>query len=72
MPTLGSTAQPRSRLIKRGAVRLNPQPVDKERRCAGWGGSAKKKAAFMVLVRLFDNAGLGSEKLEKAMWETME
>ena len=33
---------------------------------------AKKKAAFMVLVRLMKSAGLGSEELEKAMWETME
>ena len=43
----------------------------------GWGRAAgktkaKKKAAFMVLVRLMKSAGLGSEELEKAMWETME
>ena len=43
----------------------------------GWGKAksktaAKKKAAFMVLVRLFDSAGLGSEKLDKMMWKTME
>lgn len=43
----------------------------------GWGKAAgktmaKKKAAFMVLVRLMMSAGLSSEELEHAMWKTME
>ena len=40
----------------------------------GWGRAAgktaaKKKAAFMVLVRLMRSAGLSTEEMEKAMWE---
>ena len=43
----------------------------------GWGRAegkvkAKKKAAFMVLVKLMKSAGLGSEELDDAMWKTLE
>jgi ribonuclease-3 len=43
----------------------------------GWGRAAgkkaaKKKAAFVVLVRLMESAGLGTEEMKKAMWGTME
>ena len=42
----------------------------------GWGRAAgkkaaKKKAAFMVLVRLMQSAGLGTEEMEKTMWENL-
>ena len=41
----------------------------------GWGRAAgktkaKKKAAFMALVRMYRSAGLSTPELEKAMWET--
>ena len=44
---------------------------------SGWGKAsnkvkAKKKAAFMVLVRLLDSAGLANDEKRKAMWKTME
>ena len=44
---------------------------------SGWGKAsnkvkAKKKAAFMVLVRLLDSAGLANDEMRKAMWKTME
>ena len=43
----------------------------------GWGQaagktSAKKKAAFMALVRLYRSAGLCDGDLEEAMWKTMD
>lgn len=43
----------------------------------GWGKAtgktaAKKKAAFMALVRLYQSAGICDENLEKAMWKTLE
>jgi len=43
----------------------------------GWGTAtgkvgAKKKAAFVALVRLMMSAGLSTEEMEKAMWKTME
>ena len=42
----------------------------------GWGKAAgktaaKKKAAFMVLVRLLDSAGLASGELKDAMWTSV-
>ena len=42
----------------------------------GWGRArgktlAKKKASFMVLVRLMKSAGLSTKEMEQAMWETM-
>ena len=33
---------------------------------------AKKKAAFIVLVRMMMSAGLATEEMESAMWKTME
>ena len=33
---------------------------------------AKKKAAFMVLVRLLDSAGLATEGMKEAMWKTLD
>lgn len=41
----------------------------------GWGRAngktqAKKKAAFMVLVRLMKSAGLATKEMEAAMWES--
>lgn len=33
---------------------------------------AKKKASFMVLVRLMQSAGLATKDMEKTMWKTME
>lgn len=43
----------------------------------GWGvgegkTKAKKKAAFMVLVRLMMSAGICKDEWEKAMWKTLE
>ena len=45
--------------------------------CEGWGRAnsktlAKKKAAFMVLVRLMMSAGLATEEMKAAMYETMK
>ena len=44
---------------------------------AGWGRAggktaAKKKAAFIVLVRLMMSAGIATEEMEKEMWKTVE
>ena len=43
----------------------------------GWGIAAgkvkaKKKAAFMVLVRLLDSAGLATNGMKEAVWKTLE
>ena len=43
----------------------------------GWGAApgktaAKKKAAFMALVRLYQSAGICDGELEKAMWKTFD
>ena len=43
---------------------------------SGWGKAngktkAKKKAAYMVLVRLMKSAGICEDEWEKTMWETM-
>ena len=47
------------------------------RRVEGFGKApgktgAKKKAAFVVLVHLMMSAGLSTEEMKGAMWETFE